>query len=128
MVLLLGKKIVFADSNDLAYVKVCVADDEGRIVPDATVRLKMIVEGDGILLASGNATPDNMRSFRNPVCSIHLGKCLAILQPGTKSGTMRLKVVTKGILTVETEIRIASVECEWHLFIMSKTISTFSFT
>lgn len=112
LVLLPEKQIVSADPNDLAYVKVCVADEEGRIVPDATVRLKMTVEGDGILLASGNAAPDDMRSFRNPACSTHQGKCLAILQPGTKSGTMLLKVVAEGMPAVETEIRIASVKYE----------------
>lgn len=89
-----------------------MADEEGRIVPDATVRLKMTVEGDGILLASGNAAPDDMRSFRNPAFSTHQGKCLAILQPGTKSGTMLLKVVAEGMPAVETEIRIASVKYE----------------
>lgn len=112
LVLLPEKQIVSADPNDLAYVRVCVTDEEGRIVPDATIRLKMTVEGDGILLASGNAAPDDMRSFRNPACSTYRGQCLAILQPGTKSGAMLLKVMAEGMSAVETEIRIASVKYE----------------
>ena len=112
LVLFPEKRTVSADLNDLAYVRVCVTDEEGRIVPDAAVRLKMTVEGDGILLASGNAAPDDMHSFRNPACTTWQGQCLAILQPGVKSGVMLLKVVAEGMPPVEMEIRIASVKYE----------------
>lgn len=110
IVLLPEKRTVSANPNDLAYVRVCVTDEAGRIVPDAAVRLKMTVEGGGVLLASGNAAPNDMESFRNPACTTYQGKCLAILQPGTKSGVMRLKVVAEGMPAVETEIQITSVK------------------
>lgn len=104
------KTTVSADPNDLAYVEVRVVDEAGRLVPDVPVRLKMTVDGEGHLLASGNAAPDDMESFRNSACTTYRGSCQAILQPGTESGTMRLKVVAEGLPAVETVINVASVK------------------
>ena len=109
IILLPEKMTVSADPNDLVFVEIRIVDEAGRLIPDIPVRLKMIVEGDGILLASGNAAPDDMKSFRNSSCTTYQGKCQVILQPGRKSGIIRLKVLAEGMPSVETMINIASV-------------------
>jgi len=83
--------------NDLAYIQINVVDAEGNVVPTTAVKLHISVEGDGRLLASGNAGPNDMQSFRNADCSTFLGRCLAILQPSTGSGQMTLKVSGEGL-------------------------------
>ena len=83
--------------NDLAYIQINVVDAEGNVVPTTAVKLHISVEGDGRLLASGNAAPNDMQSFRNADCSTFLGRCLAILQPSTGSGQMTLKVSGEGL-------------------------------
>lgn len=112
IVLVPEKTTVAADPNDLAFVQVRVVDEEGRVVPDCPARIRFSVEGEGTLLASGNAAPDDMESFRNPACTTYQGKCQVILQPGTKSGTMRLKVSAERMPAVEMEINVASVRYE----------------
>jgi beta-galactosidase len=83
--------------NDLLYVNVNVVDSIGNIVPTATTKLHLSVEGNGRLLASGNAAPDDMKSFRNPNCLCSQGKCLVILQPRRLSGNIVLKVSSDGM-------------------------------
>ena len=101
------EKTVSANSNDLAYVQIKIVDEKGDLVPDATVKLRLSVEGNGQLLASGNAAPDDMESFRNPVCTTWQGRCLAILQPDTATGgSMRLVVSAENLPAAITEIRI----------------------
>lgn len=110
IVVLPEKTTVSAEANDLVFVEIRIVDEAGYLVIDSLVRLKLIVEGEGILLASGNAAPNDMKSFRNSACTTYQGKCQAILQPGRKSGMMRLKVLAEGLPSVETMINIASVK------------------
>lgn len=110
IVILPEKTTVSAEPNDLVFVEIRIVDEAGHLVTDGPVRLKLSVEEEGVLLASGNAAPNDMKSFRNSACTTYQGKCQAILQPGRKSGTMRLKVLGEGLPTVETTINIASVK------------------
>lgn len=100
------EKTVSANPNDLAFVQIRIVDENGNLVPDAAVKLRLSVEGNGVLLASGNAAPDDMESFRNPECKTWQGKCLAILQPGKGNGSMRLFVSAENLPLAETAITV----------------------
>jgi beta-galactosidase len=97
---------VHADPNDLAYVRIEVTDDIGRLVPDAEVMIQLSVTGDGELIACGNAAPDDLESFRNPDCKTFRGRALAILQPGNHSGSMSLTVKSGQLPEAKVEIHI----------------------
>lgn len=93
-----------ADRNDLAYVTVEVRDKDGNLVPDSDIHVKFTVTGDGELLASGNAAPDDMKSFRKPECKTYNGKCLAIIRPFTKAGSIIVTAESEGIPAAVVEI------------------------
>lgn len=95
---------VNADRNDLAYVFVEVRDKDGNLVPNASVKVKFTVSGDGELQASGNAAPDDMESFRKPVCNTYNGKCLAIIRPFAQAGTITLNAEAEGLPMAMIEI------------------------
>jgi len=93
-----------ADRNDLAYITVEVRDKDGNLVPDSDIPVKFTVTGDGELLASGNAAPDDMKSFRKPECKTFNGKCLAIIRPFTKAGSIIVTAESIGISAAVVEI------------------------
>ena len=86
-----------ADRNDLAYVSVEVRDKDENLVPNTDITVKFTVSGGGELLASGNAAPDDMHSFRKPECKTFNGKCLAIIRPFAKAGSIKVIAESAGL-------------------------------
>lgn len=88
-----------ADRNDLSYVKIEITDESGNVIPDATIPVTLTVSGDGEIAGSGNACPNDMESFNNPVCNTYHGQALAILRPlrNKKSGSIVLQVEAEGL-------------------------------
>ena len=93
-----------ADRNDLAYVSVEVRDKDENLIPNADIKVKFTVSGDGELLASGNAAPDDMHSFRKPECKTFNGKCLAIIRPYAKAGSIKVNAEAAGLPDAMIEI------------------------
>jgi beta-galactosidase len=56
------------------------------------------------LLASGNAAPDDMHSFRKPECKTFNGKCLAIIRPYSKAGSIKVNAEAAGLPNAMIEI------------------------
>ena len=98
------RNAVLANPNDLAYIKIEITDTAGRLVPDATVTVHLSVENNGSLIACGNAAPDDMQSFRNPICTTFRGRALAILQPTIQSGKMTLTAKADGFPEAKIEV------------------------
>jgi beta-galactosidase len=93
-----------ADRNDLAYVSVEVRDKDENLIPDTDISVKFTVSGAGELLASGNAAPDDMHSFRKPECRTFNGKCLAIIRPYSKAGSIKVNAEAAGLPNTTIEI------------------------
>jgi beta-galactosidase len=96
-----------ADRNDLAFVSVEVRDKDENLVPNSGITVKFTVSGGGELIASGNAAPDDMQSFRKPKCKTFNGKCLAIIRPFAKAGSIKMNAEAAGLpdATVEIVVR-----------------------
>ena len=95
---------IIADRNDLAYVSVEVRDKDENLVPNTDITVKFTVSGGGELLASGNAAPDDMQSFRKPECKTFNGKCLAIIRPYAKAGSIKVNAEVAGLPNAMIEI------------------------
>jgi beta-galactosidase len=93
-----------ADRNDLSYVSVEVRDKDDNLIPNTDLTVKFTVSGDGELLASGNAAPDDMQSFRKPECKTFNGKCLAIIRPYAKAGSIKVNAEAAGLPNTMIEI------------------------
>lgn len=95
-----------ADLNDLAYVKIEVVDEEGNIVPDADLPVSIEYSGEGAVIASGNAAPDDMKSFRSLTPKTFRGKAIAIVQPTGERGTIELSVSSEGLPRASLSIEV----------------------
>ena len=104
LVLSADRTKINADRNDLAYVSVEVRDKDENLVPNADITVKFTVSGGGELLASGNAAPDDMHSFRKPECKTFNGKCLAIIRPYAKAGSIKVNAEAAGLPDAMIEI------------------------
>jgi beta-galactosidase len=93
-----------ADRNDLSYVSVEVRDKDENLIPNSDITVKFTVSGSGELLASGNAAPEDMKSFRKPECKTFNGKCLAIIRPFTKAGSIKVNAEAAGLPNTMIEI------------------------
>jgi hypothetical protein len=95
-----------ADKNDLSYVKIEIVDRNGNVIPDAAIPVEIKCSGDGRVIASGNGSYDDMKSFRSLTPCTFRGKAIAIIQPTEKKGTIQLAVSAGGLpeasLMIET--------------------------
>ena len=86
-----------ADKNDLSYVKVEILDKNEKLIPDCSVPLEIKSAGKGSVIAAGNGSADDMRSFRSLKPKTFRGKAIAIVQPNTEKGTITLTVSAEGL-------------------------------
>ncbi|MDR2913754.1 MAG: DUF4982 domain-containing protein, partial [Tannerella sp.] len=95
-----------ADKNDLSYVKIEITDKDGHVIPDAIIPVEIKCGGNGTVIASGNGSYDDMKSFRSLTPDTFRGKALAIVQPTEEKGTILLSVSAEGlpdaVISIET--------------------------
>lgn len=97
-----------SNRNDLSYIKVEITDEQGNVIPDASIPVTFTVSGVGTIAGSGNANPTDMESFNNKVCKTFRGQAMAILRPlknGGK-GTITLKAEANGLETGKIKIKV----------------------
>ena len=88
-----------ADGEDLAYVTVQIADENGNIIPTEEREVKFSVSGAGSFRATGNGDPTSLRLFHEPAMDLFSGAATAIVQSGDKSGQLTLTVTADGLPT-----------------------------
>ena len=94
-----------ADRNDLSFVKIEIIDNNGHLVPQDSVIIKLTLSGNGELIASGNANPKDMASVNRPEINTFKGKAQAIIRP-SGSGNMKLMAESQGLKTGELIIQV----------------------
>ena len=92
--------------DDLGYVMVTVVDSDGRQLPDAVIPVSFAISGPAELVAVGNANPKDIASFKQPHCSTFHGRCVVVVRPNGKEGTIEVRASSQGIdsatVTLET--------------------------
>ena len=99
------RNIIHASRNDLSYVTAEIVDANGHFVPDAILPLDFSIKGAGEIIATANANPADMESFQQPKHKTFRGKCLIIVRPNGKAGTIQLKANGKGLKNAEMVIK-----------------------
>lgn len=102
--LVADRPVIRADRGDLAFVTVEVVDENGQLVTDAAVEVKLILTGSGELAATGNACPNDMASVNKPVIKTYNGKAQAVVRPFSKAGNISLKAESPGLTGSVLEI------------------------
>lgn len=86
------KTILTADGTDLAYVIAELIDEEGHVVRTADCKITFSCTGAGHILASGNAAPDDMESFRSLSPMLYEGQALVIIKSVDEAGQITVSV------------------------------------
>ena len=82
-----------------------VVDESEQKVPYAEIPIRFLINGDGELAGVGNGNPSDMRSFQSPECTTFRGRCLVILRPKGKAGSIYLKAMAEGLESASLSIR-----------------------
>lgn len=81
-----------ADGNDLAFVTVCLTDDDGTLIPYASDKLSFEVDGTGTLIAACNGDATSTESFTAPAMRLYNGQLVVIVRSTTQTGVITLTV------------------------------------
>ena len=99
---------ISARRDDLAFITVEITDAAGVPVPDIVRKIDFHVDGAGELAAVGNANPKDVTSFHESTCRTFRGRCLAILRPFGREGTITLQARSDGLSPASTAVKCAS--------------------
>lgn len=83
--------------DDLTYVTVQIADEQGNIIPTEDREVRFAVTGAGSFLATANGDPTSIRPFHEPVMDLFSGAATAIIRAGDKPGQVTLTVTAEGL-------------------------------
>ena len=107
LVLTADRRELNASRDDLSYILVQVADEEGRLVPDAVVGISFSVNGTGEIVAVGNANPKDVASFRQPRRKTFNGACTIVIRPTGKPGVIDLQAISPGLESATIQLHVA---------------------
>jgi beta-galactosidase len=95
-----------ADGQSLAYVRAEIVDENGSVVPDASIRLTTEISGPAELLGFGSGNPITDENYTRGVSTSHQGRALAVLRAGCDQGKARLSVKAEGFENAEITLSI----------------------
>jgi beta-galactosidase len=93
--------------HSLSYLVVDVLDGQGRLAPDAAIRVSLEVAGPADLLAFGSANPLAVGSLQSHQALTCRGRALAILRAKGSPGEVRVEARGEGLETGTTRLRLA---------------------
>jgi beta-galactosidase len=99
------RSTIRADRNDLSYVTIEVVDQNGIVVPTASIPVYFTVSGAGELAATGSSAPNDAASFYVPLRKTYEGRALAILRPAGDAGKIILRAEAEGLKAATIVIR-----------------------
>ena len=93
-----------ADGEDLAFVQVEAIDKDGRVCPNAEVKLQLQVTGVGTLAAAGNADIKDLDPYTDNEMTTWKGRGLIVLRSTNKTGMVRLNIKPEGMKPITVSI------------------------
>ncbi|MFZ0828741.1 MAG: beta-galactosidase GalB [Verrucomicrobiia bacterium] len=94
-----------ADGQDLSFVTVTIADQDGLLVPRSKNRVHFDINGPGEIVATDNGDATSFESFQSHERNAFNGLCLVIVRskPG-ESGKVTLRATSGGLAAAEIPI------------------------
>lgn len=96
-----------AKPSEVAHVKVTILDANGNMVPDANNLVQLTVEGAGQLIGFDNGNPADHTSMKSKERKAFNGLALAVVQPGTRPGTIKIKASSPGLKEASIELTVS---------------------
>lgn len=98
------RNTIDADQRDVAHVKIEVIDENGYVVPDASVPVQIIVEGEGKLIGLDNGNPFDHTSMKSDDRNTFNGLALAVVQSSNKAGAVLVRTNSSSLKNASIEI------------------------
>ncbi len=95
-----------AGGEDLSYVKVEIADEEGNVCPNADNLIKFSIAGEGVIAGVGNGSPISHENFKASERKAFHGLCLAVVQSKREHGTIDLSAESDGLHGAKVSIDV----------------------
>lgn len=106
LVLSSSRDALRSDGEDLAYITIQVADEEGNLVPTDEREVRFKVAGAGAFRATANGDPTSLRPFHEPVMDLFSGAATVIVRSGERPGTLSLTVETDDLPPATIDIPV----------------------
>jgi beta-galactosidase len=100
-----NRKIIHADGKDLCFVTLRVVDTKGSIVQDAAPLIRIKITGNAALAGMDNGYPASLEPFKANRHKAYKGLCLAIIQAGSKVGSITIEALADGLQPASLTIR-----------------------
>jgi len=88
---------VYADGEDLIFLKVSVLDKEGVFCPESDNSVTVAVEGVGKLVGISNGDARSHESCRGTSIKVYKGLMLAVVQTTEDAGDIKITVSSEGL-------------------------------
>ena len=100
------RKLIEADSKDLSFITVKVADKNGLLVAEANNKVNFTIEGPGEIVATDNGDPANLVSFASKERAAYFGLVLVIVRSQKdKPGTIKISASAKDLKVATVQIK-----------------------
>jgi beta-galactosidase len=106
--LMIDRTELHAGEQDLAFVNVQLADNDGIVIPTTGVPLTATVTGAGALAGFGSADPKPTYGFVSGFNATFHGEALAVVRAGAQAGAMTLTVVSDGYGTASVTLSVTA--------------------
>jgi Glycosyl hydrolases family 2, TIM barrel domain/Glycoside hydrolase family 2 C-terminal domain 5/Domain of unknown function (DUF4982)/Glycosyl hydrolases family 2, sugar binding domain/Glycosyl hydrolases family 2 len=96
-----------ASGDDLAFLRIEVADNDGVIEMLADDQVRLEVAGAGTLAGFGSAAPVTVDSYLGNVTDTYYGRALAVIRSGVHPGTITVTATSARYGTATLELDVA---------------------
>lgn len=96
-----------ADGRDLAFIAIELRDARGERLPQASLPVRVRIDGPGELVATDNGDPTDMTPFPSATRAMFGGRLLAIVRarPGAR-GTLRVHLEAEGVPALDLPLTL----------------------
>lgn len=108
IILTMEGEILYANGEDIAFVQITMADEDGHAVCNANNRVAVSVEGAGRLVGMDNGDSTDLEGYQVNSRRLFSGKLLAMVAANQQAGEIVVRVSSAGLL--DAELRLHSSE------------------
>ncbi len=100
------RNTINADGDDLSFVTVDITDEKGVLSPNANNEIQFSLKGSGKIVGVCSGDPVSHESYKGTKHTALNGKCLVIIQAGTKAEKLELTASANGLKSSTTIINV----------------------
>lgn len=100
------RNTINADGDDLSFVTVDITDEKGVLSPNASNEIQFSLKGSGKIVGVCSGDPVSHESYKGTKHTALNGKCLVVIQAGTKAEKLELTASANGLKSSTTILNV----------------------